>query len=307
MTVTRTLAALAAVVLVAMTGPVQAQQPEGVCIDGDCVYDEQSGAVICTYSVTLYAMVPSRVYFPVPETCLDSVEIDSPCLEWEGPAEYCSDACGDFFGYRSELLTVIGQEIFFTIVYHGATEEYLGVLTVGSGVGGDCVSFDLPGVIGCYEEPYCDWSFDATEAQFYLRKPGNYAGRWCDVTLESNVDMSLHFSGFEDLMPDGSQGGAIPVWHGIGEYDTPTPPPGWFTAAQFNEQVVSVDGEAEITQFSIWTRVEMTNETTVGDYSDEATITVVMENNRTWIDIEESFDGQGVSRDRRNDIDMVVR
>lgn len=284
-----------------------AQQPEGVCIGGDCVYDEQMGAVVCTYSAASYIMVPARVYFPVPESCLDSIEIASPCLEFEGPGEYCSEACGDFYGYRSNVLPEPAQEFFFTVIYHGATEEYLGVLTIASGAAGACFSYDLPGVIGCYEEPYCEWSFDATEAGFYLRKPGEYAGRWCNVTIESNVDMSLHFTGFENLMPAEVQGPAIPVWHNFGAYDSPTPPPGWFTAEQFNEQVVGVEAGAETTRFSIWSRVQMTNETTAGEYSDEATITVVLENNRAWIDIGEPFDRGAAPDGLRSDGNMVIR
>lgn len=294
------------VVVVAMTTS-QAQQPEGVCIGGDCVYDEQMGAVVCTYSVTSYVMVPARVYFPVPEACLDSIEVASPCLEFEGPDHYCPDACGEFFGYRSQIISTPGMELFFTVIYHGADEGYLGVLTLGAGAGGSCFSYGLPGVTGCYQPPYCEWSFDATEAGFYLRKPGEYAGRWCNVTLESNVDMSLHFSGFEDLMPVDVAAGPMPVWHGLGEFGGATPPAGWFTAAQFNEQVVSVDGDAGVMQFSIWSRVRMTNEISTGDYSDEATITVVMENNRPWIDIEETFTGGGASRGPGADKNVVMR
>ncbi len=308
---TRTLIIGATGLLSLLVSPAsaRAQQSEGVHIGGDCAYDQQLGAVVCTYSAASYVMAPVRVYFPVPESCIDSVEITSPCLEFEGPAEYCSDACGDFFGYRSGVLPEPAQEFFFTVIYHGATENYLGILTIAAGGGGYCVSHDLPGVIGCYEEPYCEWSFDATEAGFYLRKPGEYAGRWCNVTLESNIDMSIHFSGFENLMPSGIQGVAIPVWHNIGAWDSPAPPPGWFTAEEFNEQVVNVDAQAEITQFSIWSRVRMTNQTTVGEYSDEATITVVLENNRAWIDIGEPFSEGGSSHYRRagdND-DMVLK
>jgi hypothetical protein len=264
--------------MMALTGSAIAV--EGVQIFGDCEYDANARTTNCKYTIYGELLYDLTVYFPIPPNCIECVTFTSEFMYFVGPQQW-----SDSYGYRSsEFDLPPGAEVTFLVSYDGQEWNGNQFQTVRLEYEGQPLDqFDVPAMELCAWEASCEFAFDATAMSWALRKPGYYASRWANATLEANVAMSVQFEGFANLIDQ--DGDEIAIWHGIAEGGAPNPPSDWMTPTEFNARALTIDAETEMYDFSLWTRVQTTIETSVGEYYDEGTITLVLENNQPYVDL----------------------
>ena len=133
---------------------------------------------------------------------------------------------------------------------------------------------------------WVDWSISGTRYDWQVRKPGTYAANSLTATLKSNGPVTVDFDGFADLDGGGVRG-YIPIWYAYGE---PIPGPGdtrWIPAAQINGLDALVKDSTDLhdgLDWKLWNKIEVTECNSACEYVDEATITLVLQNVKTWID-----------------------
>ncbi len=137
---------------------------------------------------------------------------------------------------------------------------------------------------------WISWSISATRWDWRVRKPGKYAADCITFWMKSNNDVLVDYEGFEDLQYQGTGGvnQSIATWYAYSATGASTPPTaGWVTAANLNghDDLVedSVDLHAGLS-FKLWNMIEVVDCNSSCEYEDEATVTLVLQNIKDWID-----------------------
>ncbi len=141
---------------------------------------------------------------------------------------------------------------------------------------------------------WIDFELDWNRFDWFIRKPGIYAGNCIEACVASNGDIYIDYDGFADLQPDDPNVGVgtpIPVWYGL-EIGTVTPLDNdalWVAAADLNEDDDLLE-DSEALHYSIcwklWNKIEVIECNSACEYSDDATITLTLNNQKDWIDVD---------------------
>jgi len=134
---------------------------------------------------------------------------------------------------------------------------------------------------------WIEWSISGTRWDWRVRKPGTYAGDCISATIKSNNDVLIDYDGFEDLHSDSSVTQDIPIWYGFGETLDQVISNGWVRSTDLNADddllLDSEDLHAGLS-WKLWNKIEVLPCHSSCEYEDEATITLVLQNVKMWID-----------------------
>ncbi len=137
---------------------------------------------------------------------------------------------------------------------------------------------------------WIDFHLTYTQFDWYIRKPGTYAGDCIDACVASNGDIFIDYAGFADLQPSNPANNPIPVWYsletsgGWAEVNA-----GWVPASAMDAEddwLYDADlGELLHTGicWKLWNKIEVLVCNSACEYSDEATITLTLWNQKDWI------------------------
>ena len=258
-------------------------------ISGECVYDEATDRTICTYVVASGTPALSHLIIPFSENCIDKYEVTSAFFRFEAPQAYDDPFCGEIFGIKSDREMDDGQVETFSIAYIGNWMHRVGIDVVYAALkaANNCEVYAVPGVADCDFIPECEFSVNFTVHDFYVRKPGDYAGPVACLTATSNLPINITFESFGDLYPVASFGtGFIPALYQTTPAEQVEPPPTFMTTAEFSLHNITIpDDEAEHS-FCIWWKLMVGAEISGCEYSDDAVITIEIENLEEYIDVE---------------------
>lgn len=145
---------------------------------------------------------------------------------------------------------------------------------------------------------WIDFSLAWTQWDWFVRKPGCYAGNSIEAKIASNGDVYVDYEGFNNLMPvdpNNQDHNPIPVWYsfetgggGVGEAETN----GWVPANLLNgEDDLLLDiGPEWLLHYTIswklWNKICVEVCNSACDYYDDATITLTLREQKPWIDAE---------------------
>lgn len=140
---------------------------------------------------------------------------------------------------------------------------------------------------------WIDFSLQWDRYDWFIRKPGQYAGNCIEACVASNSDIFIDYEGFADLEPSIAGNNPIPVWYALetgGGFEQVNA--GWVTAANLNtEDDLLLD--TEDLHFGIcwklWNKIEVAVCNSACEYSDFATITLTLNNQKDWIYFDEGY------------------
>ena len=136
---------------------------------------------------------------------------------------------------------------------------------------------------------WIEWSLSGTRWDWRVRKPGIYAGDCISATVASNNDVLVDYEGFENLqaVDPGAVNPEIPVYYAIGEDINQFSDDDWIAAADLNgSDDLLEDSQAlhDGLSWKLWNKIEVSECNTSCEYEDQATITLVLQNVKIWID-----------------------
>lgn len=254
-------------------------------IVGVCDFDSVTQQTICRYTVYSGSPGLSHLLFPIPLNCARRFTITSPLFTFSGPQTFSSKWCGTIYGLKAEQDLKDRQVTTFTIAYEGISPLGIGIVYAGLKGGTSCEQFPVPGVADCQTLPCVQWSLDATEFDFRIRKPEVLAGRLATMTVQGNTSATVTFSLFDNLNPiNGSGSAAIPAFYVITPPEQTVPPLQFLPPALFNQQVLTIPGDEVPHRFSIWSKIESDVSTKACDYRNDAIITLTVGNLQVLLD-----------------------
>lgn len=135
------------------------------------------------------------------------------------------------------------------------------------------------------EEYWISYSLSATQWNWMVRKPGDYAGKCLVGRITSNVDVVIHFEGFEDLSSTNSPTQNLETYYSATILDLPIDQLQWYRASDFNgHDLIIPQNPTDSTYWSLWNKVSVNNNISADEYEDDAFIDFLMQNNDTWTD-----------------------
>jgi hypothetical protein len=140
---------------------------------------------------------------------------------------------------------------------------------------------------------WVDFSLQWDRYDWFIRKPGCYAGNCIEACVASNSDILIDYEGFEDLQPSIAGNNPIPVWYSIetgGGFAEANA--GWVTAAALNTLDNTLPDTQELHEgicWKLWNKICVIECNSACEYSDYATITLTLENQKDWIYWDEGY------------------
>jgi len=129
---------------------------------------------------------------------------------------------------------------------------------------------------------WLEFSLSGTRWDWQVRKPGTYATDCITATVASNGDLEIDFDGFANLL---GTDGEIPTWYAYGKGPVGTLT--WIEAGALNgmdAQILDCVGLHAGYSWKLWNKIEVVECNSACEYDDEATITLVLDNQKDWID-----------------------
>jgi hypothetical protein len=256
-------------------------------ITGECYYDYETRQTICTYEVFSGTPALSHMIYPMVPVCDDQYTVTSEFFDFDTPQLYQDNFCGEIYGMKADQELEEGQTATFTITYDGLFPTGMGTVYAALKGGPNCQVFPVEGVIDCTFQPNCEFSLDFNVYDFYIRKPGVFAGLLATMTATSNLPINITFESFGDLNPVQASGSIpIPAFYATAPAELPDPPAQFFAPVDFNQQVVIIPADEAEHRFSIWSKLMVGKEISACEYMDDAIIRVEIENLEDYIDPE---------------------
>jgi len=137
---------------------------------------------------------------------------------------------------------------------------------------------------------WIEFSLSGSRYDWQVRKPGTYAANSLTATLKSNGPVTVDFDGFANLQYLGAGGVKqdIDTWYAYGEGAGPGDM-NWIPAASVNGLDALVRDSAGLHNgysWKLWNKIMVENCNSACEYEDNATITLVLDNQKPWIDPE---------------------
>lgn len=137
---------------------------------------------------------------------------------------------------------------------------------------------------------WIEWTIGGTRWDWRIRKPGTYAADCIEFTLKSNNDVAILYDGFADLQYQETGEGVKPTietYYSYGESLAEAESNGWVRASALNESDDLVEDSAALhagMSTKLWNKIVVENCNSSCEYEDTATITLVLQNMKAWID-----------------------
>jgi len=141
---------------------------------------------------------------------------------------------------------------------------------------------------------WVDFRLDYNQWDWYIRKPGCYAGNSIEAWIASNGDILIDYEGFGPLMPDDPEHNPIDIFYSFGEGIAEAEGNGWVFCTDLNnddDYIIDVPG-TDLFPFplhygiawKLWNKICIDECNSACDYWNYATITIVLQNQKEWID-----------------------
>lgn len=137
------------------------------------------------------------------------------------------------------------------------------------------------------EEYWISYSLSATQWSWNVRRSGDYAAKCLVGTIKSNVDVVIHFEGFEDLSSSNSPTQNLETYYSATILDLPIDQLQWHRASDFHNpehDLFIAKNPTIATPWNLWNKISVKNEISADEYEDDAFIDFLMQNNDTWTD-----------------------
>ena len=158
----------------------------------------------------------------------------------------------------------------------------------------NCSDWSIPVRIGASVAQWVDWQISGTLWQWYVRKPGNYAGNCIEATIASNQNIAIDYHDFGPLKYDTTGGkvsvnDTIPIWYGV---DLPVPPPPkgdprWIYCRDLNARIDTIPDSYDLhygISYKLWNYIHVEECNSACSYYDDAFLTLKLLCQKAWID-----------------------
>jgi len=124
----------------------------------------------------------------------------------------------------------------------------------------------------------------ATEWDWRIRKCGTFACHVLDARVRSAFDILVDFEGFANFL-DPNSDIQINTWYAISQM-VPPPPNSttWISANLLNLADFVIPAPINGVNWNLWCKIEVTNDIKAGEYSNNPTITFVVQEIEHWVD-----------------------
>ena len=124
----------------------------------------------------------------------------------------------------------------------------------------------------------------ATEWDWKIRKMGTFACHVLDATVRSAFDILVDFQGFANFT-DPNSNIQINTWYAISQIAPPPPNSAdWISANLLNLADFVIPAPINGANWNLWCKIEVTNDISAGEYSNNPTITFVVQEIEHWVD-----------------------
>ncbi len=151
---------------------------------------------------------------------------------------------------------------------------------------------------------WISWSLTWQGWQWYIKKPGCYAGDCIEFNIASNGDIQFDYVGFSNLTADvpNGQKEEIDTYYSFGADIATAESNGWITAADLALHGSFLDesllnGDPEFFEpnlhfgiaYKLWTKVCVEVCNTACEYSANGSIVIELAQQKSWIDLDGSW------------------
>lgn len=124
----------------------------------------------------------------------------------------------------------------------------------------------------------------ATEWDWKIRKCGTFACHVLDATVRSAFNILVNFDGFANFL-DPNSDIQINTWYAISQIAPPPPNSAdWISANLLNLADFVIPAPINGASWNLWCKIEVTNDIKAGEYSNNPTITFVVQEIERWVD-----------------------
>ncbi|MEW5866307.1 MAG: hypothetical protein AB1774_05530 [Bacillota bacterium] len=137
---------------------------------------------------------------------------------------------------------------------------------------------------------WIEWSIGGTRWDWRIRKPGTYAADCINFALKSNNAVAINYDGFNDLTYLEQGEGVkqtIDTYYSYGATIAEAEANGWVRASALNEEDDLIPDSAGLhagMNTKLWNKIEVVECNSSCEYEDTATITLVLQNMKHWVD-----------------------
>jgi len=154
-------------------------------------------------------------------------------------------------------------------------------------------SWVIPVTVHASVAQWIEFSISGTRYDWKVRKPGTYAANSLRASLKSNGDVKIDCEGFADLVGGNSETNpTIPIWYAAANVENPGEITDWIPAADLNRKDPVVEDSADLHEglhWKLWNKIQVVECNSACEYENKATITLVLDNQKDWIDPETGY------------------
>jgi len=150
---------------------------------------------------------------------------------------------------------------------------------------GNCnkIAWVIPVTVHASVAQWVDWSISGTRYDWRVRKPGTYAANSLTAWIKSNGAIEIDFAGFGNLA---GPGGEIETWYAYGEAVNPGGL-SWVPGPALTSCTIPDSGDIHAgLSWKLWNKINVVPCNSACEYNDDAIITLVVQNQKCWIDPE---------------------
>jgi hypothetical protein len=151
--------------------------------------------------------------------------------------------------------------------------------------------WEIPVYVRAHIAQWVKFRLDWNTWEWYVRKPGCYAGNSIEAVVWSNGDIEVGYADFGKLMPmdpDNADHNPVDIYYSYGESIEQAEGNGWVPAEELNQHtdlILDVEpwdlhyGMA----FKLWSKICVIACNSACDYYDDAFITITLREQKPWI------------------------
>ncbi|UCG60795.1 MAG: hypothetical protein JSV52_10735 [Candidatus Zixiibacteriota bacterium] len=141
---------------------------------------------------------------------------------------------------------------------------------------------------------WVDFDLDWNQFDWFVRKPGIYAGNCIEGCVASNSDILIDYEGFEDLQPILAGNNPIEVYYGFetAQMNPLDPAYPWVRSFDLNfddDLIIDCEDLHYGICWKLWNKITVIECNSACEYRDDAEIILTLLNQKEWIDWDDGF------------------
>jgi hypothetical protein len=164
----------------------------------------------------------------------------------------------------------------------------------------------IPVTVHASVATWIDFTMTGTRWDWFVRKPGYYAANCITAKVASNGDVMIDYDGFDDLLnlANPTTVTPIPIWYSFGGSITEAQAHGWIPATALNSHDdLLVENSYwvgprnllhEGLTWKLFNRIHVVKCNTSCEYEDVASITLIAQSQKPWIEWDEKAKNYGL-------------